>query len=268
MRGKTLLLICLLAAASVASIPDGAELLIIAADTIVGDGCLQPLVDWRIHKGILTRVVGRTEAGSSSEGIMAFVKAAYQAWVPRPDYVLLVGDPCPTGALYLPTCFDQFSDVYTDCLYGDVDGASEPSYKMEISVGRLPVTTLDEARTAVAKVLSYEMANVGTDSLWFITGCTVVKEDGDEDDSLYWSDSRAAHAHWQTNAYASGDSLSRIRGHDADDVDSVASEGRAFIAYRGQIWGFNWGSPFNSIEPESWTNGIGCPLWWVGHVTR
>ena len=183
--------------------------------------------------------------GGSPDDIRAYIRNAWANWPVPPEYIVIAGGPGHIG----------FPGSSYDCRYGDVTG----DYRVELPVGRLYARDLRECSTTVSKTLAYERPDVTGDTMWFLKGCTIVREDGDPDDSVYWSDSRICHGYWQAGGYTRIDSMSKVRGHDSIDVVAAGNDGRAFIVYRGQCGG-HWWPPFGGLDPFSWTNGSMLPI--------
>lgn len=130
---------------------------------------IQPLVDWKIRKGIEVEVVDVLTAGGTAANIQAFIAGKYNA--NGIAYVLLVGD-----APQLP------------CLYAQ-GGPSDPSmgYVLgndsyaEVMIGRLSAETDPELQTQVDRILNYEMYPdpMGT---WYQQGVVVGSNQGPGDD--------------------------------------------------------------------------------------
>jgi hypothetical protein len=90
--------------------------------------------------------------------IRNFLKYAYENWRVAPSYVLLVGDACydpkkntsGSPTTLLPTFEDQLraTDDWYVCLDGD--------RKMDMLIGRLPVTDGEELQVVVDKIIQYD----------------------------------------------------------------------------------------------------------------
>ena len=148
----------------------GADILIITHPTFAD--ALGPLVSLRQSQGLATSVVNVLgiyetygDGRPDPEAIRAFVADAYATWVPRPAYVLLVGDgsfdsrryraesPVTFIPPYLADVDPWAGETAADNRYACVDGAD---YLPDLFIGRLPVQTLEEARTVVDKIVQYE----------------------------------------------------------------------------------------------------------------
>lgn len=130
---------------------------------------IQPLVDWKIRKGIEVEVVDVLAAGGTANNIQAFIANKYNT--NGIAYVLLVGD-----APQLP------------CLYAQ-GGPSDPSmgYVLgndsyaEVMIGRLSAESDPELQTQVDRILNYEM-NPDPLGTWYSQGVVVASDQGPGDD--------------------------------------------------------------------------------------
>jgi hypothetical protein len=191
------------------------------------------------------KVVPLSEAGTIIDSVRGYIRDAWNLWPIPPEYILIVGGPSYIGS----------PDDYFDDRFGDVTG----DYHVELPVGRLPAENPRECSTIVSKILAYENPDPGRDTNWFLKGCTIVREDHDPDDSIYWGDSRALHSYWRSEGYTRIDSLSWDLGDSSTDVDAAGNDGRAFITYRGQCL-VNWWAPFGPVDPFTWTNESRLPV--------
>ena len=222
---------------------EGARYLMITADEFVD--AVQPLAEWKTLKGMLAKVVPVSTVGNNGASIQTYIRNAYTTWPVPPEYIVLVGSPTRVVSY----------NGSSDCPYGDMGG----DYLMELPVGRLPATSVRECSTQVAKVLAYERPSM-VDTTWFLKATTTVREDHQAaDDSIYWSDSRLLLEHCRRVGYTTLDSMSASRGNNSADVDAAANDGRTFITFRGQGVG-SWWTPFDNINPFSWTNGEKMPI--------
>jgi hypothetical protein len=130
---------------------------------------IQPLVDWKIRKGIEVEVVDVLTAGGTATNIQAFIANKFNT--NGIAYVLLVGD-----APQLP------------CLYAQ-GGPSDPSmgYVLgndsyaEVMIGRLSAETDPELQTQVDRILTYEM-NPDPAGTWYQQGVVIGSNQGPGDD--------------------------------------------------------------------------------------
>jgi len=157
---------------SPAGTPAGADVLIITHPTFADT--LDPLVALRHSQGLSTTVVNVLgiydvygDGRPAPEAIHAFIADAYATWIPRPAYVLLVGDgsfdprryrsnsPLTFIPPYLADVDPWAGETAADNRYACVDGDDALP---DLLLGRLPVQTPEEAQTVVDKIVRYETA--------------------------------------------------------------------------------------------------------------
>ncbi len=227
--------------ASIVLAQTGAKLIIICPDSYLS--AVQPLADWKTKKGIKTIIAPLSVTGSSSSQIKNYILNAYNNWQIRPEYILLVGN----GSL-VPA--SGSSDDY----YANMD----VNYRIELSIGRLFCTSLDQCNTQIAKILGYERNPFLEDSTWFRKGTTIVREDNPPD-QYYQADCRYIRNIWLNAGFMVTDSFLSTQGHNSTNVMNAINNGRTFVVYRGQAV-TNWWSPFNNVDPNATTNGYKLPV--------
>lgn len=225
---------------------EGAKCLIISPDNFVS--ALQPLAAWKTKQGIKTVIVPLSVTGSNAYQIKNYIINAYNNWQLKPEYILLVG-----SANLVPSF--SYGGFYSDDYYGDLLG----NYRVELSVGRLPCSNLTQCQTNVAKILGYERTPFTADSLWFIKGTGIVREDGTaHPDTIYWNNVRYVCSLWNNYRYAHVDTFSRLRGNNATNVVNAITNGRSYVVYRGEATA-NWYNPFQ-VNPNNTNNGWKLPI--------
>jgi hypothetical protein len=144
-------------------IEDG-SLLIVAYDAFVSN--MQPLVDWKMQKGIDTKLVGTSDTGTTATQILAYIQNEYNT--SDLGYVLLVGDgpqiPIPSGG--------------SDPMYSLLAGSD--SYP-DIFVGRFSAENATHVVTQVERTIHYERDVAGGEN-WMQYGMGVASNEGPGDD--------------------------------------------------------------------------------------
>lgn len=158
---------------------------------------LAPLAELKMQFGLRSEIVTTDWIASSFEGfdlqekIRSFISYAWMNW--QTEFVLLGGDTgtVPHRSLYVKAGMeiepDIPSDMYYACLDGSWDGdgdgifgePGEEDLLPEVSVGRLPVDSEEEAADFMAKMISYSLtppveacsrALMAGELLWSIDG--------------------------------------------------------------------------------------------------
>jgi hypothetical protein len=241
---KKLVGLALLVATGTAFAEVGAQYLVICPDSMYNS--VQPLVQWKQAKGLKTKVAKLSETGSDTLSIRNYIRNAWANWPIRPEYILLVGD----GSLLPARLYTWHGSVYcsSDNIYGDIVGDIEA----EGVVGRLPAASIAQLNLMVAKTLRYEKNPDVTDSLWMRRMTTIVREDGDDDDTIYWGNIRNAATKAGAAGFVNCDSLSYQRGNSSTDVMASCNNGTGLVLYRGAASG-SWYQPFDHVQPGAIT---------------
>jgi hypothetical protein len=152
--------------------PTGADYLVITHPDFAA--ALGPLVDLRRSQGLTVAVADVLgiydrwgDGRPDPQAIRALIAHAYETWVPRPAYVLLVGDgsfdPRRYWSASPPTLIPPYlvdvdpwaGEAAADNRYVCVDGADTLP---DLAIGRLPAQTAAEAAAIVTKIVGYETA--------------------------------------------------------------------------------------------------------------
>ncbi|MEO0025627.1 MAG: C25 family cysteine peptidase [candidate division WOR-3 bacterium] len=248
---KKCLLFLSLALTAIVFAEEGARYLIIATDALAP--IVQPLAEWKHYSGMQCKVVKLSEiGGADTNAIKTYIRNAYNNWPVRPEYVLLVGAPSALPARFYR--IQQMYGYYSDNIYGDINS----DLYMDIPVGRFPAKSARQCSVMVFKTLAYEKSPDLTDSLWMRRLTTVIRENQDSDDTIYWNDIRIAASLAGSNNFVSCDSLSYLRGNNANDVVNSVTNGTAMVLYRGTGVN-NWYEPF-AVNPALTNNGNKLPI--------
>ncbi len=227
---------------------EGSRYLVITADNVAAD--LEPLLVIKREKGLMPRLILASDLGYSAEGMRAYIKDAYYGWDVPPEFVLLVGDAwaLPTG----PT----ITDNYFAALEGD-------DYLADVIVGRLPVDTSEECANIISKALAYETAWLQDDPEWLASAALLVSDDGNDGDSIYYSNTWFIHELMDDAGFATIDTLFRKNGVTLEETCAALNEGRGFVNYRGCAGYSGWNQPFSSPLgdfPDDLSNGWRTPI--------
>lgn len=206
---------------------EGGRYLIISHENFIP--AITPLAEWKIKKGLPTKIVPLSVTGRTPDSIRNYILNAYNTWPIKPEYILLVG-----SGNYLKSYSSRYDDYY-----GNITG----DYKQELSVGRFSCNTPRQCSVMVLKSINYEKnPYLAGDSSYFLKGTTVVREDNPPD-PYYQADARYIRNLVLSYGFIHTDSFINLQGHNADNVIAAVNEGRSFVIYRGQGIS-NWWSPF------------------------
>jgi hypothetical protein len=178
------------------------ELVIIAPKEFAK--AVQPLVDYKISKGLTTKLVTREEACNGTyfpvegrdcaEKVKHFIKNAFDQW--ETEYVLFIGGRkggVNQETWWIPARYSMLNDggegsYLTDLYFADLYDANGNFSSWdsnnngifaewtttakdvldmypEVYVGRLPCTSVSQVKTMVDKIITYETTTYGSD--WF-----------------------------------------------------------------------------------------------------
>ncbi len=184
--------------------PDGADLLIITHPDFAAS--LAPLRSAREAQGLRTAIVNVEgiydrwgEGRMDPQAIVRFVRYAYEAWQPRPRYLLLVGDgsfdprryradsPPTFIPPYLLDVPPRLLETAADNRYACVDGADALP---DLAVGRLPVRSAAEASAYIAKLGAYAAASA--EGAWRQRAALVADDPDTGGDFTAFSEANAA----------------------------------------------------------------------------
>ncbi|MBD3403344.1 hypothetical protein GF420_10650, partial [candidate division GN15 bacterium] len=226
-------------------IMESGDMLIITYDNY--RSAMQPLVDWKIQKGIKTTMVDVSAIGNNASAIETFIQNFYDttnlAWV------LLVGD---------------YNHVATPQASG---GASDPSYAKtaggddypDLFIGRFSAESLADVETQVVRTIDYEL-NPMIDT-WLHEGTGIASTEGpghfneyDHEHSGYIRDDLLAFTYTHVDefyGYAASDA----------DVSNALNAGRSFINYTGHGSTTSWSTTgFNNSDINNLTNAGRLPF--------
>jgi hypothetical protein len=157
----------------------------------------EPLLDIRRSQGLTVKAVDIEDVyaafghgESRPQALEAFLRFAYHEWEePRLRYVVLLGDGTADYKNYLGTAeVNQVPPRWEKTTW--MWTASDPAYARvngedllpDISIGRIPASTVDEARVMVDKLVAYET------SALYLTGPVVLVADNPDSGGDYEAD--------------------------------------------------------------------------------
>lgn len=129
--------------------PRGPEFLIIYDDNL--KSAAQLLADWKNRKGLITETVSISTVGNSVAKIKKYIRNRRKFFLSRLRYVLLLGDVVSIAS-------EERAGNTTDHYYftkKDPANASDCVLPW-VSGGRIPVSSLDDAKSVVKQIIDYE----------------------------------------------------------------------------------------------------------------
>lgn len=203
------------------------DLLIITYDSFNSN--MLPLVEWKLQKGISTKLVNFSTIGTTASDIKTYIQNEYDTT--DLAYVLLVGD---IGQI--PSFTHQ-------------TGESDPKYSLlagsdnypEIFVGRFSAQTTDQVDTQVERTITYEK-DASASSTWYEYGTGIASDQGpghhgeydDEHMDLIRTDLLGY-------GYVSVDQIYDPTAT-AAQVYNALNAGRGIVNYCGHGWTGGWSS--------------------------
>ena len=207
---------------------------------------MQPLVDWKMMKGIPTTIVNVSELGDA-EAIKAYLSDFYHE--KGLIYVLLVGD-----ALEVPTLFEEGP---SDPSYGYLSG---DDHYPDVIIGRFSAETIEEVATQVQRTITYER-DPQPDAEWYHWGTGIASKEGPGDDG------ESDHVHMEKiredlldYTYDQIDQFYGI-GRQTEGVTAVLNGGRSIINYCGHGSTVAWSTTgFSTVEVQALNNTNRLPF--------
>lgn len=222
------------------------DMLIITYDAFAT--AMQPLVDWKLQKGIKTTMVNVSQAGATATQIRGFIQSFYDST--DMAFVLLVGD-----AAQVPTMSAS-------------GGSSDPSYVKlagsdnypDALIGRFSAESVADVQTQVERTITYERDAPGLG--WFDKGTGVASDqgpghNGGEYDYQHMGKIRDS---LLTFTYTSVDEI-YDPGASASAVSAALNAGRSVVNYTGHGSTTAWSTTgFSNTNVNSLTNDNMLPF--------
>ena len=211
------------------------EMLVICYDDFMEE--MEPLVEWKIQKGIATTIVPVSQVGNDWRDIKDYIYDTY--WASNLTYVLLVGD-----AMQLNTVPE---DSGSDPVYSLTSGQDEYP---DLFIGRLSAETRAEIEIQVIRLVEYEKyPQIGAD--WYHKGLGAASDQGAGAGHYGEADNE----HMTIIAYklldytyTQVDSAYHPWGN-SDRMRAILNEGRGILNYCGHGGPGGWGPPsFNNDD--------------------
>lgn len=208
---------------------------------------LQPLIEWRRHKGYEVVVATTAETGTTNTSIRNWLRNAYNTWENPPEYIALIGDGDNNSTVRIAAW--SYGGGDTDFPYTQLDG---DDILGDAHVGRISVRDIDQLTNYVAKIVSYESDPYLDDLAWYTRGCVT----GDRSSSGYtcvqigqWLKTRML-----ASGYTAVDTV--FNAPFVDQMNTALRRGDTAFMYRGYV-GM---SGFDAGDARAVSNGRKMPF--------
>jgi len=216
---------------------------------------MQPFVEWKNYKGILTEMVDVADIGGSDE-IEAFVETKY--YDDGIAFVLFVGD---IDQIPSPRYSDGAgSNSPADPSYGFVAGSD---YYPEIIIGRFSAENTSHVETMINRTIEYEMDPDPTAD-WYKKGSGFASDQGPGDDGeLDYEHLDYIRDDLLGFTYIEVDQIYDPTGT-VEDGEAALNEGRSIVNYTGHGSNGSWGNgcPMNQTDVNGLVNMGMYPFIW------
>jgi hypothetical protein len=190
---------------------------------------MQPLIDWKIKRGLPVEMVSVTTAGSTASAIKTYIANYYNTH--NLKYVLLVGDAAQIPSL-------TASGGASDPSYGYITGGD--SYP-EVFVGRFSGTNTTDIQTQVTRSINYERYPEAAGT-WYSKTVGIASNQGPGDDNEYdWEHERNIRTRLLTFTYndiaelydGSQGGMDEDGNPNSSDFVSTVNNGISLVNYTG-----------------------------------
>ncbi len=267
--------------------PDYANYLIVTVDQF--RAAADSVALWREQMGFHTEVI--CNPSWTAQAVKDTVASRYNKNLPRPDYLLIIGDfnhvPAQTftsGTTFYPT------DLYFVCMDGSAD------FYPDMAKGRISVSTTSQAMAVVQKIINYERSPV-TDTAFYHNAlhCAYFQDDdtsgyatrrfthtseevrdyimnqGYDVQRVYYTEPYVNPLFYNNGYYSNGEPLPsdllRSNGFlwngGQTQIAQAINAGRFYVLHRdhGYVGGSGWASPyFTTTSLNNVSNGAKTPV--------
>ncbi|MFQ6673942.1 MAG: C25 family cysteine peptidase [Fidelibacterota bacterium] len=226
------------------SIEEPGNLVLVVYDEFVD--AVEPLAEWKIQKGIPTRIIPLSQIGTSGLEIKGYLRDLYDAG--ELTYVILVGD-----AEQVPV------------IYGSTGAASDPSYVMldgddiypDAFISRISASTVRQVRAQVDKFIAYEKDPVPGD--WYHAGVGVASNEGYDVPPDYladWERAETLRSMLLDYTYTRVDQI-YDPGASLTSLVNAINNGRSILIYLGHGSGTSWATTWFDTSDASRLKNFG-----------
>ncbi|MFO7723018.1 MAG: C25 family cysteine peptidase [Bacteroidales bacterium] len=246
----------------------------------------QQLAEWKQQMGHIVEIVDGT--GMSSAAVETAVHSRYNAWTPKPDFLLIIGDhPDIPGQVINGSYGTYATDQYFVCTGPGND------FVADMAKGRISVSTATEANNVVNKIIQYEK-NPPEDSLFYAKAVHaayfqhlsngyaerrfaqtaeeirnyMVNIQGYDVTRIYYTESTVSPTNWNNSLYSAGEPIPLYLRKptfpwtgNATQINTAINSGAFYIMHRDHGYESGWGDPaYSSTNVSALTNGNKTPI--------
>ena len=246
----------------------------------------QQLAAWKQQLGHKVELISGSTWSEAT--VQSAITTRYNAWTPKPDFVLIIGDyPDIPGRVIVGSYGTYSTDLYFVCMGGSND------FVADMARGRISVTTATEASNVVAKIIAYEK-NPPEDSAFYTKGVHAayfqhmgngyaerrfaqtaeeilqyqVNTQGYNIQRIFYTESTVTPTNWNNTLYSAGEP---IPSHllkpgfpwtgNATQINAALNTGAFYIMHRDHGYETGWGDPaYSSTNVSALTNGNKTPI--------
>jgi hypothetical protein len=242
---------------------------------------------WRQQMGFRTEVI--SQPAWTFQQVKSAVHQRYHNYIPRPDYLLILGDHDHVPAELIPVDNTHFgTDLYLVCMDGSTD------HFPDMAKGRISVANASQALMVAQKIINYER-NPVSDSLFYQRAlhCAQFQDDdtsgyatrrfthtseeirdyimtkGYDIDRVYHTYSFVNPTNYNNTIYSNGEPLPpdllRANGFlwngDQNMIAQAINQGRFYVLHRDHGGVSGWGHPtFTTTSLNMLSNGARLPV--------
>ncbi len=264
-----------------------ADYLIITIDPFMQ--AADSIARWRQQTGFHTEVISRPSW--TVQQVIDSVHGRYHNSIPRPDYLLILGDHNHVPAQMFPSGSSSFpTDLYYVCMNGSAD------YYPDMAKGRISVANASQALSVVLKIINYERYPL-QDTLFYQNAlhCAQFQDDdtsgyatrrfthtseeirdyvmgkGFDIQRIYYTEPYINPTNYNNGYYSNGEPLPpdllRVNGFtwsgNQTQIAQAINEGRFYVLHRdhGYVGGSGWAHPyFTTTSLNQLSNGPKLPM--------
>ncbi|HRZ48637.1 MAG TPA: C25 family cysteine peptidase, partial [Bacteroidales bacterium] len=246
----------------------------------------QELAAWKQQLGHKVEIISGSTWSEAT--VQNAITMRYNAWTPKPDFVLIIGDyPDVPGRVITGSYGTYSTDLYFVCMGGSND------FVADMARGRISVTTATEAGNVVAKILAYEK-NPPEDSAFYNKAVHAayfqhmgngyaerrfaqtaeeilqyqVNTQGYDIQRIYYTESTVNPTNWNNTLYSAGEPIPSYLlkpgftwTGNATQINAALNAGAFYIMHRDHGLETGWGDPaYSNTNVSALTNGNKTPI--------